>query len=427
MRYLPITKEDRKSMLQAIGCNNVNDLYKSVPDSILDNAEFNLPDHKGEIEVSKIISSYANQNIAADSSLFFLGAGTYYHHIPATVDYIIQRSEFLTSYTPYQPEISQGTLTYIFEFQTMIALLTGMDIANASMYDGATATAEAALMALRVNKNKNKINISGRVHPQYLEVLQAYLQNYNDIVITDAAPDQDSACVIVQTPDFYGTPQKLDELRKQCDATGALLVVVVNEIVSLGLLPAPVEADIVVGEAQSIGVAMSFGGPHLGFFACREKYLRQMPGRLCGQTVDADGKRSFVLTLSTREQHIRREKATSNICTNQGLCALAFTVHMALLGEDGFKKLARINHERACLLAERLAKISGVKVVNDSFFNEFVIELNKDAKSVIANLAKQKIIAGYAVAQNKLLVAATEMTEKHDIELFAKALESELK
>jgi len=422
MRYLPQTKASREEMLSSIGVKNVDDLYRDVPQSAFIKGLANLPEHKGELEIERIMQKYADQNINAQSNRFFMGAGTYYHHIPATVDYIIQRSEFLTAYTPYQPEIAQGTLQYLFEFQTMIAQITGQEIANASLYDGATACAEAALMAMRVTKRK-KINIHGELNPQYRSVLNAYSGNFSgDVSIDLEDPDEQSACIIVQSPDFYGQPQKYENLREKCDDTGALLIVVITEIVSLGLLPAPAEADIVCGEAQSIGVPMSFGGPHLGFFACREKYLRQMPGRLCGETVDEDGKRSFVLTLSTREQHIRREKATSNICTNQGLCALAFTVHMSLLGEDGFKRLARLNHERACALADALEKIPGVKVLNESFFNEFVIELPRNAAEVTQLLADQGIIAGYPLEDNKLLITATEITTDRGIDALREAL-----
>lgn len=423
MRYLPLTPKDRTDMMHAIGIKSVDELYASVPASARLSKLLNLPLHQGELEVEQTINQIAGKNHSASSGPFFLGAGCYWHHIPATVDHLVQRSEFLTSYTPYQPEISQGTLIAIFEYQTIIANLTGMDIANASMYDGATATAEAALMARRVT-GRAHIHIHGHLHPQYREVIQTYIRNYADVTVKNTPPDKDAACVIVQTPDFHGEPQALEQLRKQCTETGALLVVVVNEILSLGILPPPAEADMVVGEAQSIGVTMSFGGPHLGFFACRKEYLRQMPGRLCGETVDKDGKRSYVLTLNTREQHIRREKATSNICTNQGLFALAFTIHMSLLGEHGFKRLARLNHERACLLADRLAKVQKVKVLNKTFFNEMVIELPLAASDVVKRLSQQGIIAGYPLEGGKLLVAATEMTREADIEAFVNALES---
>ncbi|MFP4313958.1 MAG: aminomethyl-transferring glycine dehydrogenase subunit GcvPA [Alphaproteobacteria bacterium] len=416
MRYLPQTQNARAAMLKECGYSHVDELYRDVPKEAFVDGLVNLPKHKGELEVERYMGAYANQNHAAVDGPFFLGAGTYFHHVPSSVDYIIQRSEFLTAYTPYQPEIAQGTLQVIFEFQTFIAQLTGQDIANASLYDGATAMTEAALMAMRVTKRK-KISLGNAIHPDYKEVLESYIWNFDGEVSVDdsSVPDEDTACVIVQSPDFFGNPYKYAELRKKCDETGALLIVVVNEIISLGLLPAPTEADIVCGEAQSIGLAMSYGGPHLGFFACKEKYMRQIPGRLCGMTEDAEGKHGFVLTLSTREQHIRRDKATSNICTNQGLCALAFTVHMSLLGEDGFKQLARLNHEAACKLANALEKIDGVSVENENFFNEFVVSLPKDAKGVVEKLAAKGIIAGYALEGNRLLLAATEMTQDKDI------------
>lgn len=421
MRYLPQTKKSREDMLAAIGVQSVDELFRDVPKAAFIKDKANIKDHMGELEIERLLGGYANENHAANAGPFFLGAGCYNHHIPSTVDYIIQRSEFLTAYTPYQPEIAQGTLQVIFEYQTFIAQLTGQDIANASMYDGATAAAEAALMAMRLTK-RDKVVLGNVLHPHYRDVVTTYVNNQHGASLADGKPDDKTACVIIQTPDFYGTPHALADWRKICDETGALLVVVVNEIVSLGLLPAPAEADIVCGEAQSVGVAMSYGGPHLGFFATKEKFLRQMPGRLCGMTLDADGKRGFVLTLNTREQHIRREKATSNICTNQGLMALAFTVHMALLGEGGFKQLAILNHERAIQLADALAKVPGVKVENKSFFNEFVIDLGKPSKAIVEKLAAQGIIAGFALAGNKLLVTATEMTTDEHIDIFTKAL-----
>ena len=425
MRYLPQTRKSRDEMLKTIGVSSIEDLYKDVPKEAFVDGLVDMDPHKGEMEVEHILSSYANQNRPAPDGPFFLGAGCYYHHIPATVDYIIQRSEYLTAYTPYQPEIAQGTLAAIFEFQTFIAQLTGQDIANASLYDGATAMTEAALMAMRVRKKRNKIAIGNDIHPDYREVLESYMANYAEVEITDGAPDEETACLIVQSPDFYGQPHKYDAFRKQCDETGAMLVVVVTEILSLGLLPAPVDADIVCGEAQSIGLPMSYGGPHLGFFASSSKHMRQMPGRLAGETVDEDGRRSFVLTLNTREQHIRREKATSNICTNQGLCALAFTVHMALLGEDGFKRLARLNHEAACKLADALESVKGVELMNEHFFNELTIKLPKKAKEVVGHLAAEGIIAGYP-HEDKLILAATEMTRDSDITVLKNALKGAL-
>lgn len=417
MRYLPQTDKARAAMLATIGVQDVRDLFCDVPPQAFIKGHANIPMHMGEIEVERTLSSYANENHPAGAGPFFLGAGTYNHHIPASVDYIIQRSEFLTAYTPYQPEIAQGTLTAVYEFQTFIAQLTGQEIANASMYDGATAGVEAALMAMRVTE-RNKIVIGNTIHPHYRDVIDTYMRSHPDVTISSGDPDDKTACVILQSPDFLGAPHAYDAWRKKCDATGAMLVVIVNEIVSLGLLPPPDIADIVCGEAQSIGLPMSYGGPHLGFFACREKFVRQMPGRLVGETVDADGKRSFVLTLNTREQHIRREKATSNICTNQGLCALAFTVHMALLGEDGFRRLAQINHQRACALADALGKIKGVSIENETFFNEFVVVLPVDAEQLVDTLAEDGIIAGLPLGGKRLLVAATEMTTDDDIDAF---------
>ena len=424
MRYLPQTKKARAEMLDAIGVGAVDDLFSGIPNQAFYKGG-PLPDHKGELEVERIFSDFANENHAAPDGPFFLGAGAYYHHIPSTVDYIIQRSEYLTAYTPYQPEIAQGTLQMIFEFQTFIAQLTGQEVANASMYDGATSMAEAALMAMRVTK-RGKVVVGNDIHPDYLKTLQSYLGNFKHAELAHGEPDEEAACVIVQSPDFFGNPEAYEGWRTKCDETGALLIVVINEIVSLGLLAAPSDADIVCGEAQSVGLPMSFGGPHLGFFACRQKFVRQMPGRLCGITEDAEGRRGFVLTLNTREQHIRREKATSNICTNQGLCALAFTVHMSLLGEDGFKRLARLNHEAACKLADALTEVPNVKLLNENFFNEFTVELPSDAKAAVEALADKGIMAGLGLEDNKLLVAATEMTKDEDITAFVDGLKEVL-
>ena len=432
MRYLPQTNAARKEMMDTIGISNVDELFKQVPKKAFVQGELDLPTHKGELEVERIMQSYANQNVDALTNRFFLGAGVYFHHVPASVDHIIQRSEFLTAYTPYQPEIAQGTLQYLFEFQTFIAQITGQEVANASLYDGATSMAEAALMAMRVTR-KNKICLGNNIHPQYCEILETYLNNNEGASSYDAAesPDaieDDTACVIIQSPDFFGKPHAYDAWRKACDEKGALLVVVINEIVSLGLLPAPADADIVCGEAQSIGVAMSYGGPHLGFFSCRKKFIRQMPGRVCGETVDAEGKRGYVLTLSTREQHIRREKATSNICTNQGLCALAFTVHMSLLGEDGFKDLARLNHENACKMADKITKIDGLSLVNDTFFNEIAVQLpeGKSAEKLVQDLADQNIIAGYPANDSTLLIAITEIATEGGIQALTDAIKGAL-
>ncbi|MBP7709442.1 MAG: aminomethyl-transferring glycine dehydrogenase subunit GcvPA [Rickettsiales bacterium] len=425
MRYLALTEKDRQEMLAAIGVSNIDQLYDTVPSQFLLKKPIeNLPNHQGEIEVEKTLVELAKKNRAASEGPFFLGAGCYKHHIPSAVDHIIQRSEFLTSYTPYQPEISQGTLSVIFQFQSIVALLTGMEIANASMYDGATSLSEACLMALRIKSGRKNIATLGNIHPDYLEVSKTSL-DLNDSKFVSTI-DETCAAVVVQYPDFHGEIGNLDEVRAKCDAVGALMIVATNEILALGLLEAPKQADIVIGEASSLGVGLNFGGPLLGFFACRKEFVRQMPGRICGATVDAEGKPGYVLTLSAREQHIRREKATSNICSNQGLCATAFTIHASLLGENGFKKLALINHKKACDLADRLAKVKGVKVLNSSFFNEFTIELSKDASEVNKKLLAQNIIGGFAQG-NKMIVAVSELTSASDIEALASALEEILK
>ena len=421
MRYLALTEKDRQEMLKAIGISNIDQLYDAVPSEFLLKKPIeNLPSHQGEIEVEAILKSFSDKNRAASNGPFFLGAGCYKHHIPATVDHIIQRSEFLTSYTPYQPEISQGTLAVIFQFQSMIALLTEMEVANASMYDGATSMSESCLMALRIKSGRKNIATIGNIHPDYLEVTKTSLA-LNDSKFVSTI-DETCAAVIVQYPDFHGEIRNLDDVRKQCDAAGALMIVVTNEILSLGLLEAPKQADIVVGEASSLGVGLNFGGPLLGFFACKKEFVRQMPGRICGATNDVDGKLGYVLTLNAREQHIRREKATSNICSNQGLCATAFTIHTSLLGEIGFKKLALINHKKACDLADKLAKVKGVKVLNESFFNEFTIELSKEAAEVNKKLLAKNIIGGFAQG-DKMIVAASELTSEKDMEIFASELE----
>lgn len=415
MRYLPHTESERTEMLAAIGAASVDDLFVHVPVESRLKAPLDLPTHAGEREVEADLSALAARNRAAGEGPFFLGAGCYHHHIPASADHIIQRSEFLTSYTPYQPEISQGTLGVIFEFQSMIAGLTGQEIANASMYDGATAAAEAALMARRMN-GRLEVAIHGRLHPHYRETIFTALDTIGSR-LRDGAPTQESSCLIVQYPQFDGSIPNLDEARQACDASGALLIVVVTEIVALGLLPAPDMADIVVGEGQSLGVGLQFGGPHVGFFACKQKDVRQMPGRLCGLTTDVEGRRSFILTLNTREQHIRREKATSNICTNVGLMATAFTIHLSLLGEVGFKQLARLNHEAACRLADALEAV-GATVENDTFFNEFVIRV-PDAKALAAAARGMNMVPGLVLDEMHLLVCATEMTSDADIAALA--------
>jgi glycine dehydrogenase subunit 1 len=421
MRYLALTENDRKSMLAEIGVSSVNELYDAVENQfLLKNPITGLPLHQGEIEVEKILQEFAKKNRPASAGGFFLGAGCYKHHIPSAVDHLIQRSEFLTSYTPYQPEISQGTLAVIFQFQSIIALLTGMQVANASMYDGATSLAESCLMALRIKSGKKNIAKFNDINPDYLDVCKTFL-DLNSAKLQDKI-DETCAGVIVQYPDFYGNIPNLEAVRKKCDEVGALMIVVVSEILSLGLLEAPAQADIVVGEASSLGVGLNFGGPLLGFFACKKEFVRQMPGRICGATIDADGKSGFVLTLNAREQHIRREKATSNICSNQGLCATAFTIHTSLLGEIGYKKLALINHQKACEAYEILSKVKGVKVLNENFFNEFTIEFDKkNAQEVNKKLLEKNIIGGFCV-DNKMILAFSELTSEEDIKNLAKNL-----
>ncbi len=443
MRYLPLSDVDREAMLGAIGIEALDDLFVDVPKSALLQDLIDLPTAQGELEVERAFVTMASKNAAAGSVPFFIGAGAYRHHIPASVDHLIQRSEFLTSYTPYQPEISQGTLQYLFEFQTQVAQLFGMDVANASLYDGSTACSEAVLMAHRITK-KNKVLLSGGLHPQYTDVIRTMLKfDGHDVEAMAPAPegrenladliDSQTSCVVVQYPSFYGNVTDLTPVAEAAHASGALLIVAVPEIVALGLIKSPGEmgADIVVGEGQSLGVGLNFGGPYLGLFAAREKFVRQMPGRLCGQTVDGNGERGFVLTLSTREQHIRREKATSNICTNSGLCCLAWSIHMTLLGEKGLRALARLNHEAAVKTAKALKSIEGVELVSPTFFNEFTLRLGQDASSVVDRLAERRILGGVPASRllrqddavrDLLIVAATETTLDEDIDAFKSAL-----
>ncbi len=447
MRYLPLTDTDRQSMLATIGVDSVDDLFGDVPaEARLSGPIAGLPNHVSEMAVERHFSALARQNMAASHHPFFLGAGAYKHHIPASVDHLIQRGEFLTAYTPYQPEIAQGTLQMLFEFQSQVARLFGCDVANASMYDGSTACWEAIGMAGRITK-RNKAVLSSGLHPHYVSVAKTMAKFTGDTLDT-ALPsfagsdmqrlldsvDGETSCVVVQYPDILGNIIDLTAISQKAHEVGALLIAVVTEPVALGAITSPGEmgADIVVGEGQSLGVGLQFGGPYVGLFACKEKYVRQMPGRLCGETVDADGKRGFVLTLSTREQHIRREKATSNICTNSGLCALAFSIHMSLLGEAGLRQLAVLNHAKAVQAVERLTQIAGVELVNDAFFNEFTLKLPVPSRDVVHALAARKILGGVSLGrlypdngalEYGLLVAVTEVVSSQDIEAFASALE----
>ncbi|MCL6684197.1 aminomethyl-transferring glycine dehydrogenase subunit GcvPA [Sphingomonas alba] len=448
MRYLPLSDADRSAMLKVIGAGSVDELFRDVPEEArLQGPIRGLPMHASEMAVERKMRGMAAKNVAASDVPFFLGCGAYKHHIPASVDHIIQRGEFLTAYTPYQPEIAQGTLQVLFEFQTQVARLYGCEVANASMYDGSTACWEAVGMARRITRRKKAI-ISSGLHPHYVSVCKTMAKFTGDTLETAApeltaqtdadrliaAIDKDTSCVVVQYPDILGRITDLKPIADAAQAAGALLVVVNTEPVALGLIKSPGEmgADIVVGEGQSIGVGLQFGGPYVGLFATREKYVRQMPGRLAGETVDAEGKRGFVLTLSTREQHIRREKATSNICTNSGLCALAFSIHMTLLGEKGLTGLAKLNHARACEAADQLSAIPGVRLVNDSFFNEFALELPVEARPAVHAMVEKGVLGGVslgrlypdeAVLANGLVVAVTETATEEDISSLVSALQ----
>ncbi len=446
MRYLPLTPNDRRAMLATIGARSIDELFRDVPLTARA-ANFDLPPHAGEIEVERALVALAAKNRAAGAEPFFCGAGAYRHHVPASVDHLIQRSEFLTSYTPYQPEIAQGTLQVLFEFQTQVALLTGMEVANASLYDGSTACAEAVLMACRITK-RERIILSGSLHPHYAETVRTVVEPSGGKIFTppvmpgrvedfSSLIDGETACVVVQNPDVFGFVRDLRAVADAAHAKGALLIAVVTEAVSLGLIESPgaMGADIVAGEGQSLGNGLNFGGPYVGLFATREKFLRQMPGRLAGETVDAEGRRGFVLTLSTREQHIRREKATSNICTNSGLCALAFSIHLSLLGEVGLTRLAKLNHARGCALADRLGEIDGVEIITPAFFNEFTLKLEKPAVKVVDALAERGVIAGVPAwrltpreprLESLLIAAATELTTDDDIAAYGAALEEVL-
>jgi glycine dehydrogenase subunit 1 len=447
MRYLPLTPDDRRAMLARIGAPDIDALFRDVPDAALAPlSAFALPDTQGELEVERALTRLAAKNVAAGAAPFFCGAGAYKHHVPSSVDHLIQRSEFLTSYTPYQPEIAQGTLQYLFEFQTQVALLTGMEVANASLYDGSTATAEAVLMAQRITK-RGKAILSGGLHPHYAETVETVAGLFGPMVRAAVTPgtaedvigliDEQTACVVVQSPDVFGLIRNLRPIAEAAHAKGVLLIAVVTEAVSLGLLepPGAQGADIVAAEGQSIGNGLNFGGPYVGLFAAKEKYLRQMPGRLCGETVDAEGRRGYVLTLSTREQHIRREKATSNICTNSGLCTLAFTIHLSLLGEEGLTRLARINHAKASSLADQLSALPGVEVLTPSFFNEFTVRLPRPGAPVVDQLAEKGVIAGVPAsrllphdksAENLLILAATETNTDEDFAALTSALKEVL-
>ena len=444
MRYIPNSPDEQMAMLKEIGLSSGEELFRSIPSELLLKETPQVTSPLAENEVIAEMERYAAANTAA-SKTSFLGGGVYSHFSPTVVDYLIQRSEFFTSYTPYQPEVTQGTLQYIFEFQTLVCQLTGMEVANASMYDGSTSMAEAFLMAHRVTR-RDKVLVAETVHPEYIEVAETYTQhgemefesigfdpetgrvNEDDL----SKIDKDTAALVVQSPNFFGCIEELDKLADRAHEAGALLIVVVTEAISFGLLKTPgaCGADIVVAEGQSFGIPMSFGGPHVGMFACRQKYVRQMPGRLAGVAYDENGNRGFVLTLATREQHIRRDKATSNICTNQGLIALAATIYLESHGKQGLEEVATQNAQKAAYARKKILGIDGYSAAFTSpVFNEFVVRGPSNARELIETIGREdEILAGiplsnyYRDRDNEFLVCATETNTREEIDSLAEAL-----
>lgn len=443
MNYIPHTDADRAAMLAAVGVEKVEDLFHDVP-AAYRFPTLELPDPVSEMEIMAELQAISEENLDAGHYPSFLGAGAYHHYVPRVVDHLISRSEFYTAYTPYQPEISQGTLQSIFEYQSMICALTGMDVSNASHYDGATSTAEAVIMALNSVKGKrNKVLISPALHPEYRAVVRTYTQGMGLEIVGDesasaslpelaARLDGNTACLIVQNPNFFGQIEDLTGLADRVHQAGAMLVVVVTDPISLGLLRAPGDygADIVAGEGQALGNGLNYGGPYLGFFACREKDVRKMAGRLVGQTVDVEGKRGFVLTLATREQHIRREKASSNICSNQALCALAASIHLAALGKSGLRRLAELCYHKAHYAAQQIAQMDGYQVLGDKpFFHEFVVRCPAPVQAINDYLLDEwGLIGGYDLGRaypemkNQMLVCVTEVAGQPEIDALAVAL-----
>ncbi len=439
MRYLPLSAADREAMLRATGHRSIAELFQQIPEHLRLRGKLNLPGPMSEAEILEFFRA-----AAADSTreyVSFLGAGAYAHYRPVAIDSLVSRGEFLTAYTPYQAELAQGTLQAMFEFQTMIAQLTGMDVANASLYDGSTAATEAALMALRVTR-RSRLLLARTVHPEYRQVLATYVRHQGfelaevpytpsgqvDREQLERALDDKTAAVLLQSPNFFGSVERVHELAPLVQARGALLVVVVTEPLSLAVVRPPAEADIVCGEAQSFGVPVAYGGPYVGFLAAREQYVRQMPGRLVGETRDTEGRRGFVLTLATREQHIRREKATSNICTNQSLCALMVTIYLSLLGKNGLRALAEQNLAKAHYAARQLAGVPGATLpFGAPFFNEFVVKAPAATRGLLAELREQKILGGvdlarfYPELEGHLLVCATELVSRAAIDRMTEA------
>lgn len=447
MRYIPNSPEERDEMLKIVGLSSSEELFRSIPQDVQLNRDLKVTAPLSEMEVIAGMEKLAAANSGARKPSF-LGAGAYSHYSPTIVDHLIQRSEFFTSYTPYQPEISQGTLQYIFEFQTLVCQLTGMEVANASMYDGSTSAAEAVLMAQRVTR-RDKVLIAETVHPEYVEVTKTYTQHGDSTfhavafdketgrISIDALNeklDDKTACVVVQSPNFFGCIEDVKALADKAHSVGALMILVVTEAISFGMLKTPGECDvdIVVAEGQSFGIPLSFGGPYVGLFATKEKYVRNMPGRLCGVAYDKNGNRGFVLTLSTREQHIRREKATSNICTNQGLIALAATIYMEAMGKKGLQEVAAQNAQKAAYAARRISEIAGFSIPYSApRFNEFVVRAPRNAEEILQRLNSEKgIIGGLALSRyysenpNDFLVCVTETNSKEQIDNLIEGLNS---
>jgi glycine dehydrogenase subunit 1 len=444
MRYIPNTDADRQSMLDAIGLATIEDLFNSIPEGLRFAGPLKIPKALAEQEVLRHMRTLAGHNADVEEYAVFLGAGAYHHFIPSIVPVLTSRGEFMTAYTPYQPEMAQGTLQAVYEYQTLVCQLTAMEVANASLYDASTGMAEAVLMARRVTQRHEAV-VSDAVHPEYRAVLRTYLQNLgmqvHEVAVDEAGQtplvrvrerlSPRTACVVVQSPNFFGVVEDLSGFAEALHREHALLVDVVAEPVSLGLLKPPGAwgADIVVGEGQSFGNALSYGGPYLGFFATRDQFVRQMPGRLAGETVDAEGRRGYVLTLSTREQHIRREKATSNICTNEGLCALAAAIHLCTLGKVGLRRLAELNLQRATYARRQLAAIPGCRIpFTGPTFNEFVLETPRPAGDLIRRLTAERLIPGvdlgrfYPERAHQLLMCVTEMNGRDDIDRLCAAL-----
>ena len=436
MSYIPNTDADRQAMLAAVGVKTMDDLFAVIPETLRFQGELAIPSRMDQMTLMRHAASLARKNISAEDAPCFLGAGLYDHYVPPTVGAIVGRSEFYTSYTPYQPEVSQGVLQSIFEFQTLLCQLTGMDVANASMYDGATALAEAAIMASELT-GRSQIVVLNTVHPVHREVLATYLRHMNltlevvSIEALDASVTPNTAAVLVQNPNFFGCLHDMALLSQRAHEDGALLVASVDPI-SLGLLAPPGEydADLVVGEGQGLGCPMGYGGPLLGLFACRQKYLRRLPGRIVGQTTDADGKRAFVMTLRTREQDIRREKATSNICTNEALYALAASVYLATMGKVGLCQVATLCLQKAHYAAQEITRLPGYALAfpNAPFFKEFVVTLPRPASEINKTLLAQNIIGGYDLSKhypalgNAMLLCVTEQRTKSEIDALVTAL-----